>query len=401
MSAAERRLLGLLAVHFAFYGVAVTLVGATVPEIIRSFGWTYLDIGAVMAAGSAGYLSGCFSGGLLVRRAGPRRVLLLGLVLEAGGLGFFGSDAGLAFNLGVLLLVGLGQGWIEVATNYCLVRLEKPGESRLMNLIHAGFTAGACLGPAGVGALLASGVPWQRAYQGVALLLLGVALVILRQSFPAVSGEESASSRVALSSLARDPLLLLLGAVVFLYVGVEMGVSSWIAEYYVETFAVSTATGAYMVSVLWLGLLLGRLALAVGYQGQRQALLLLGMSCLAALPLALALGSDSPWVAGALFLVSGLGLSAVYPAVMALVGECFTREQSLAIGLVSGAGGVGSLAFPLAMAAIAGHFSIAQSFWFCAATAGVMALAAGAVLVQRRHRHVQDQLLENSTSRSR
>lgn len=309
-------------------------------------------------------------------------MLLVGLVLEGLGLGAFGSDPGLVLNLGVLLLVGLGQGWTEVATNYCLVRLEKPGESRLMNLIHAGFTAGACLGPAGVGVLLANGLPWRLAYEGVALLLLGVALVILRMSFPFAPAAEAASSRRALGSLARDPLLVLLGAVIFLYVGAEIGISSWIAEYYVETFAVSTATGAYMVSVVWLGLLLG-------------------LTCLAALPLALALCSDSPWVAGGLFLVSGLGFSAVYPVVMALVGEHFTREQSLAIGLVSGAGGVGALCFPFAMAAIAGRFSIAQSFWFCAATAWVMALAAGAVLAQSRHRRSQDQLLENSTSRSR
>lgn len=389
-------MLGLLAAHFALYGVAVTLVGATVPEIIRTFGWSYLDVGAVMAAGSAGYLSGCFSGGVLVRKAGPRRMLLMGLVLEGLGLGGFGSDPGLAFNLGTLLLVGLGQGWTEVATNYCLVRLEKPGESRLMNLIHAGFTVGACLGPAGVGMLLASGAPWRLAYEGVALLLLGVALVILRLPFPFAPAQEAASSRAALGSLARDPLLLLLGVVIFLYVGAEIGISSWIAEYYVETFAVSTATGAYMVSVVWLGLLLGRLALSAGYRGRQQALLL-GLTCLAALPLPLALCSDSPWVAGGLFLVSGLGFSAVYPVVMALVGECFAREQSLAIGLVSGAGGVGSLSFPFIMAAIAGHFGIAQSFWFCAATAWVMALAAGAVFAQSR----PSQLLENSTSRSR
>lgn len=400
MSVTERRLLVLLAVYFAFYGVAVTLVGATVPEIIRTFGWSYLDIGTVMAAGSAGYLSGCFSGGVLVRRAGPRRMLLVGLVLEAVGLGFFGSGPGLVFNLGVLLVVGLGQGWTEVATNYCLVRLEKPGESRLMNLIHAGFTVGACLGPAGVGALLASGASWRLAYEGVALLLLEVGLVVLRLPFPFTPAAETASPQAALGSLARDPLLVLLGGVIFLYVGAEIGISSWIAEYYVETFAVSTATGAYLVSVVWLGLLLGRLALSAGYKGRRQALLLLGLSCLAALPLTLALCSDSPWVVGGLFLVSGLGFSAIYPVVMALVGACFTREQSLAIGLVSGAGGVGSLTFPFAMAAIAGHFSIAQSFWFCAATAWVMTLAAGAVFVQSRHRHAVDQLLENSTSRS-
>jgi fucose permease len=403
LSVSERRLLGLLALHFVFYGVALTLVGATVPEIIRAFGWSYLDIGTVMAAGSTGYLSGCFSGGVLVRRAGPQRMLAVGLVLEGLGLGIFGSDSGLYFNLGVLLLVGLGQGWIEVATNYCLVRLESPGESRLMNLVHACFTVGACLGPAGVGVLLANGVSWRWAFEGVGLLLLGVALVALRLPFPIAPAAEAASPRRDLGSLARDPLLLLLGVVIFLYVGAEMGISAWIAEYYVETFAVSTAAGAYMVSVVWAGLLLGRLALSVGYRGRRQAPLLLGLCCLAALPLPLALLSPLPWVAGGLFLVGGLGFSAIYPVGMVLVGEHFAGEQSLAIGLVSGAGGMGALAFPFAMAAIAGHFSLGQSFWFCAATAWSMALAAGAVLVlvRRRRLRAPDQLLEKSTSRSR
>lgn len=386
MSAAERRLLGLLALHFVFYGVAVTLVGATIPEIIRSFGWTYLGAGAVMAAGSAGYLSGCFSGGVLVRRAGPQRMLLVGLALEAAGLAGFGIVPALPPNLALLLLVGLGQGWTEVATNLCLVRLEKPGESRLLNLIHAGFTAGACLGPAVVGGLLASGAAWRLAYGGVALLLLAVGVVALRLPFPAAADHSGESSRAALGRLARDPLLLLLAAVIFLYVGAEIGISSWVAEYYVATFGLSTAAGASMVSVVWLGLLLGRLALSAGYRGRRQAPLLLGLCCLAALPMPLALLSTSRWVAGGLFLLSGLGFSAVYPVVMALVGKEYAAQQSLAIGLVSGAGGFGSLGFPFAMAAIAGHGGIAQSFWFCAATAGIMALAAGAVLLQHRRR---------------
>lgn len=168
--------------------------------------------------------------------------------------------------------------------------------------------------------------------------------------------------------------------------GAEIGISSWVAEYYVATFGLSTAAGASMVSVVWLGLLLGRLALSAGYRGRRQAPLLLGLCCLAALPMPLALLSTSRWVAGGLFLLSGLGFSAVYPVVMALVGKEYAAQQSLAIGLVSGAGGFGSLGFPFAMAAIAGHGGIAQSFWFCAATAGIMALAAGAVLLQHRRR---------------
>jgi MFS family permease len=154
----------------------------------------------------------------------------------------------------------------------------------------------------------------------------------------------------------------------------------------VETWAIGAATSAYTVSLFWLGLLAGRLLVSFGYRAHRQEPLLLGLSLLALAALVAALLAAVPWLAGGMFLLSGLGFSAVYPVVMVLVGQHFREEQSLAIGVVSTGGGIGSLAFPFAMAAIAQRFSMRQAFWAAALVALLMAAAALGVWRAARRR---------------
>jgi len=43
-------------VNFVFFGVTLTIIGATLPKIIREFQWSYVATGFVVSAGSLGYL---------------------------------------------------------------------------------------------------------------------------------------------------------------------------------------------------------------------------------------------------------------------------------------------------------------------------------------------------------
>ena len=139
--------------NFALFGASAILVGAAVPEIIREFSWSYLEIGVVLSAGSVGFFCSTFLCGLLVGHIGPQKTLVGGLVLQGVGLALIGQSPALWPNLAAIVLVGLGEGGSEVATNFCLVWLEKSGRSQLMNFIYAAFTAGAILGPLSIGLL--------------------------------------------------------------------------------------------------------------------------------------------------------------------------------------------------------------------------------------------------------
>ena len=244
---------GLLAAffaNFALFGASAILVGAAVPEIIRDFAWSYLETGAVLSGGAVGYCYSTFLSGLLVLSIGPKKTLVGGLVLQATGLALIGQSAAIGLNLLAIVLVGLGEGGSEVATNFCLVRLETSGRSQLMNFMHAAFTAGAILGPLSVGLLIGRSLPWQMAFQILGLLSLGMAVAFQLLSFTSLqTPSESVSLRCALGLLRRDPLLLLLTLIIFLYIGAEIRVSNWIAEYFVQIHDATPAQGAYMLSV--------------------------------------------------------------------------------------------------------------------------------------------------------
>lgn len=374
-------------VNFIFFGAVVILVGAAIPEILRTYSWRYFDMGIILAGGSIGYFVSTFLCGLLLRSWGPKYVIVYGLILQAIGLATFGQTPSLWINAVALLLIGLGEGGSEVVTNFCLVRIEYNGRSNLMNFVHAAFTAGAIAGPLAIGQLMEYDYPWQFAFIALAVISLLMALAFALLSFETVSTTSPQQARTALSYLLGQPLMLLLTTLILLYVGVEIGTSNWIAEYFVQTLGASAATGAYTVSLFWFGLLAGRLLVAVFYRRDDQAILLVVACLFSALSLTLGLWGDGFIWKVACFFFTGMGFSVIYPVVIVLAGRYFPNEQELAIAIISTGGGIGSFAFPFAMSSLADFWGIGRAFWFYALIAIAMGCVAILTLVVVRKCH--------------
>jgi fucose permease len=385
-----KRLFRFWYVNFLIFGGIATTVGATLPMVIRHFEWSYLAAGGMFAGSAVGYFGATFVTGLILPRCGVRRVMMSGWLLQALGLGFFGMQESQALNFLLFVLLGLGQGAVEVSTNVGVVNLEAPGKSRLMNLVHSAFTIGAMVAPFMAGMLEWFQVSWRFVYAGMALS----AMTMLAWSFGKASMlKHSLSEQVipvkseASNGIFRDPLLLLMASIIFFYVGAEIGISNWIAEYFVTIHHRSPAMGAMMVALFWSGIFIGRMVLGIGYAGNRLGLNLVFCSLLSVLSLALALRSNQAWSAGLFFLITGVGYSIVYPCVMSLVGILFPDDKSQAIGLVSTSGGLGVFFFPFAMSVVAARFGLDQGFRFYLLLTILMSLCAvfTAWLIKKRN----------------
>jgi fucose permease len=373
----DRRLFLALLINFLLFGVSVTIVGATVPEIIRQFGWTYLAMGAVISAAPVGYFVSTFASGILVERFGMKMVLLSGLVLQVLGLSFFGTGPSILLNLSLTFLMGLGQGSTEVVTDFCVTRMDHPGRSRLLSLMHAAFPAGAVAGPLFLGYVISTGQAWQAFYRALAItgILITIGLATLR--FP--SGREG-RKRLGFE-VFRDRFLILLSIVMFLFIGAELGISAWLSEYFVRVFGSSSSTGAWMVSLFWLGALSGRLSLSILYRGSEQANILVVLGCSVVIILSLFPLMASPFWAGILILLLGLGFSVIFPFVIVIAGYGFRENQGVAIGTVATGGGVGGFVFPVIMGSIIGQYEIQWGFLFCI---GATIIGTGIILLMRR-----------------
>ena len=362
---------------FVIFGMSLTIIGATLPKILADYQWTYLIAGTVLGASAVAYFVATFAAGHLIKHWGAKRTILLGIVIDVGGLSFFAASADPLTNVLLSALIGIGQGFVEVGVSWATLRIDSRNSGRPMNLMHGAFAVGAILGPLAVGALITSGLHWTWVYRGMAAIFAGLALLMLLMPMPLAAHQPSASEDVP-ERLSAHPAYWLSFFALFLYVGVELGVSNWIAEYFVAVFAWSPAAGAMLVSLFWAGLLAGRFGVPLLYAGAHQDRLLVGLSILATLAvIALSALGFAPHghfthLAGQILVfLGGLGCSIYYPAVITLLGKCFPHAQSQAIGFAATGGGIGAFVFPFFMSAMSQHWGIRVGF----ITYGVFAIA--------------------------
>jgi fucose permease len=363
-------LYGLLFVVFILFGTSMTIIGATLPRILADFGWAYTQAGAVIAAGAVGYFCASFAAGYLVRTFGPRAVILSACALVVLSLAFFASSGSVVLNFLLSACIGLGQGCFEVVVNWCVLRIDAKGTGRPMNLMHGAFAVGAVAGPFAIGFLMKVGLPWTMVYRGMSGIFALLALAFLFIPFKVLGGaKEEGEKGKGRAGIARHGAYWFGFFALLLYVGAELGVTNWVAEYFVKIFQAPPSEASFMVSLFWMGLLAGRFGIPLLYRGNRQDIVLVGLAVLMTVSILLLslTGLLIPGPGGRLLgtvfcFLSGLGCSCVYPMVVNFVGGAFPEAQSEAISFAITGGGIGSFAFPFVMASLSSALGIGMGF---------------------------------------
>ncbi len=361
LDSASRRLYFLFLAGFMAFGMIFTIAGASLPQLIRDYHWSYAVTGIVLAGSAAGYLLSAFLSGLIVQRIPAKVVIVVGLVAGAAGVSLFGRVPSPWPNLVFTFAMGLCQGSMEVVANLEIIHIEQNGQSRLMNLLHAAFSVGAIAGPAAVGLVSGAGTSMLVVFLAAGILLLVLAVLFGIVHFPRASLTSGPGKEPGLR-LVREPVLLLLTFLLFAYVGIEIGVSSWSSEFFVQVLGSAASQGAYAVAVVGVGLLVGRLAVSLWYKGRRQEVLMLGLSMLSAAMLLIVLLVHSAVAVVIAFFFTGLGFSAFYPLTMTVVGRYY--KTGAAVGTVATGGAAGSILFPFLMSMLSQKVGIHGGFWF-------------------------------------
>jgi fucose permease len=272
--------------------------------------------------------------------------------------------------------------------------MERNGSSRAMNLMHGAFAVGAFAGPFVIGLLMNAALSWTLVYRGISALFVLLFAVLFALPFKALADRkvDGGGAKTKEGALFRHSAYWFGFACLFLYVGVELGVSNWIAEYFVVVFGSSASAGSFMVSLFWAGLLAGRFGVPMLYKGERRDVLLLGMSILMTVSVTglavlgfMGLGPRVFIPAAGFAFLSGLGCSVIYPIVVTFVGGAFPHSQSEAIAFSSMGGGIGAFAFPFIMSNIAEAWGIRAGFAaYAVFSIAVIAACAGLIRGARK-----------------
>jgi fucose permease len=344
-----RRLTQLAYAAMVVLGVNVGWLGPFLPKISRAINAPLDRTGLILSAIAAGYFVALPASGEIGHRQGPQLLLLLAMVLDAAGLFLLAMAPSLSISMSAAVVIGFAQCGIDVAANALVAELNRDRLAAALNYLHMMFGVGATLGPAIDGFALTAGISYRATFIGGAgmVAMLTVALwMVPRVEQPSVDGETH-----DLRALLTHPLIWAITAVLFLYVGAEVGVGAWLYTYLRRArvpVAVATASGA--VSLYWAGLIGGRLlGGGLAHKMPPHRLAAIG-SLMSAAGLALLIFTSSvPLLAFPIVVIVGIGFGPVFPNMIAAGAERFPSRVATMTSIVAAGAALGGAALPWVM----------------------------------------------------
>ncbi len=315
----SRKLIAISCAGMAQHGIILLLLGPVLPEIMKTFQITESIAGIMLGIGSLGFLFAPIIAGSVIDRYGVRRVLFTGLLIETALLLVFGFSPFLIWAIIAIFLLQFGAGCIEISLNVIpsLVRRREPGS--LMNLVHLFFGIGALLSPFMAGIILQYIGNWRFVFWFTALPTVILLFPVWKIPFsvPVVSREKAIFAGGVMRDILRNRSILIGALVLFLYVGAEVGVSSWIVLYLQQQLGFSTLISTSGLSILWIGITVGRYLNSLLARRLSSRELVLGAGIAGLISGLLLLAARTPLAAYICLGGFGLALSGVFPGVMA------------------------------------------------------------------------------------
>ncbi len=252
----------------------------------------------------------------------------------------------LASKLWILLLaaltMGLGKGALDVGCNTLLqwVHGEKVGP--FMNGLHFSFGLGAFLSPI----LLAQVISITHEIYWVfwTIALLSFPLAVWFWFLPEPSAHLTTDDQNH-SPIPFLPVLLIVLAFV-LYVGAEVGFSSWIYTYAITLNLATAVTAAYLTSAFWGLFTIGRLfGVWVASRASPRTILFTDLTgCLFGLGMIILGHASAPllWIGSSIF---GLAMASIFPTILILAGKRLRVTGTITGWFLVGAG-IGGMLLP-------------------------------------------------------
>jgi sugar phosphate permease len=374
---------------FAIVGFALYGLPFFYDFFVRDLGWTRQQVtsGNALSKLIVGPLFGLLAG-TMVDRFGPRRLMLIGIVIAGAALiGLGGVHTLSAFYFFYLLnAVGYVLGG-PLPSQVLLSRWFDASRGKAMGIAYLGIGIGGALVPQIANALTQT-MGWRGALRAIGVLIIVIALpaaVFVREA-PPLAAAVAGSAAPSLMGALRQPAFYLLAIGSMASIGAVGGTMQNLKLYLSLDRKLAQGEIANVLTIILVGSIAGRLLM--GWLADRWAkkhVMLLVYAIVAATIPALAFAPSLALIQVCAFLF-GIGLGGDYMVIPLMAAELFgLRILGRLMGIVLTADGVSEAVVPWTVAAVRESTgSYANGFALLAGLAAVGALAVG--LLPRRPR---------------
>jgi FHS family L-fucose permease-like MFS transporter len=347
----------IITILFFMWGLLTALNDVLIPHLKALYTLNYVQAMLVQFCFFGAYAIVSLPAGALIRKIGYQSGAVTGLVIAASGCALFypASMSGYALFLLGFFVLAAGITILQVAANpYVTVLGDPRTASSRLSLTQAFNSLGTTIAPILGGILILSSsagqasdaASVQKPYLVLAGALLLLALLFAFARLPKI--EHADDGVVQLDSAARTSVLahphLLMGAIgIFLYVGGEVSIGSFLINFLGEpnVGALTPSAAAHYVSYYWGGAMVGRF---IGFAVMRfvspgKALAFNAASSIVLIMLAIfADGQVAMWAILAVGLCNSIMFPTIFSMALHQLGK-FTGQASgiLCMAIVGGA----------------------------------------------------------------
>lgn len=340
-----RAMFVLLLSYLVLFGMLIGAQGVLWAELIATLGLSKASFGAVQLAGPLLSVALLMLGAQLAHWFSKKKLALMALALLALSnvmLAWAGTWLAL---VGALLLAGAGTALLEIAANSATLDWEQAMGRSVINLLHAGFSAGAVVGAFGAGLMLGQDLRYPSVFILLAALCCLVLLVSLPARFPPSASEEAQAPgpMAALKLLTSQRAMLMLAVLCVMGIVGESVANLW-SVIYLHGLGADALLGGTAFALFNGAMFAGRVGNAwlVRFWGARISLLLSG----AGLVLANILLFGGLWSAIAAFIIMGLAVAGVVPTVLSAAAHLAPGRSALVTGGIMSVAYTGFIIIP-------------------------------------------------------
>ncbi|TVR24085.1 MAG: MFS transporter [Anaerolineaceae bacterium] len=375
------------AVYYAAFigvGMSAASLGPTLPGLAGQTASSLGAISALFALRAIGRLIGtAFAGQAYDRFAG--HPLIAASVVGITTAAFLTSLIPMLWlMIAVFFMWGFAEGFMDVGLNTLLIWTHREKSPPFINGLHLCFGIGAFLIPIIIAQIItitgashvtpflapfitggitvpSADVVW--VYRFLALIFVPVALILITMPSPRshVSDPQADDEPAVADAPVSRGLLLLFAVIFLLYVGAEASFSGWIYTYALRLNLATPESAAYLVSLFWLMVMLGRVvAMGIAAYVLPRTILIVSLLIGIAGTVLMILMPHLLW-AGTILI--GIGLSTIFPTTLAFASRNIRLTGKITSYFYLGAG-TGVMIMPWLIGQLIQPFGAAVLLWF-------------------------------------
>jgi FHS family Na+ dependent glucose MFS transporter 1 len=251
----------------------------------------------------------------------------------------------LSLLLAVMLVLGTAEGALGVGGNALMVWVHGRGVAPFMNALHFAYGVGGFIAPLIIARTLSADNTIRTSYFVLAAFILPTAILLLRiASPPSAVAKTDDGIR---GGKIDFRLVFLIALLLCLYIGAEVSFGSWIYSYVLKLNIGNETKAAFLTSLFWGSLTLGRLlGVPIGARFRPRTILLADLiGCFASVGIAIVWPESITAITIATVL-AGLSMASVYPTALTFAERRMTITGQVTGFLIVG-GSVGGMIVPL------------------------------------------------------